>query len=228
MAELLPTTNQGDASRSRSTEDPTLESEPLIAPRVNHELDEYRDGVLPYDNGAAQAGGAPQKNWPSLARLRKECLRALPLLVLSVFLASCPIPRALLSDSLRLVLTTFVASLTTFAASHRVLLSRRERILRTLAAYSGFYLSMYAIFGASDGVHIDLRWQSLLWYPTYKGFQLGYGSRWVLIFLGYRIQKSAGLHSRNSILGSYLLSLVLVYIDIPTTIFDLARGRAHW
>ncbi|KAK6079859.1 hypothetical protein SCUP515_03700 [Seiridium cupressi] len=211
-----------------SHEDHEAERAPLVASDRILELDEYRDGVLPYQDNPGRKGAADLRKWWTLNKFRREQLLVLTQIVFGIFLATCPIPRFYLANPLRTILITFDAALVTFATSRRVVLNDKGRLRRILVAWLGFSLSMYAIFGASDEVHIDLRWRSLLWYQTYEGLRLGYLSRWVLILVGYAVQKSAGLHSRNRILGSYLLSLLWVYADMPTTIFDHARGREYW
>lgn len=211
-----------------STGERASETEPLVAPRGILELDEYSDSVLPYQNSSAQDASGINSKWLKSSRFRTDHFLLLIQLVFGTFLATCPIPRWSLTYPLRIILITAVAALVTYATPRRVVLSNRERIRRVVWAYLGFSLSMYAVFGASHEVHIDTRWQSWLWYPVYNGIQLGYLTRLVMIVLGYNVQKSAGLHSRNRILGSYFLSLVWVYADFPTTIFDHARGRTHW
>jgi hypothetical protein len=228
MVDVPQSSNEGGPPRPRSPENSAFEREPLIASRPTHELDEYPDGALPYHVTEVPTGNTAGKNVLGFLRSKRGHLRSLLLLVLGIFLASCPIPRMHLAYPLRILLITFDASLVTFETPRRGVVSRRERVLRTLTAYFGYYLSMYSIFGASDEIHMNLQWQALFWYPTYKGFHLGYITRWILIFCGYRIQISARLHSRSRIISAYLLSLLLVYIDMPTTIFDLARGRQHW
>ncbi|KAH8671417.1 hypothetical protein BX600DRAFT_248155 [Xylariales sp. PMI_506] len=218
------TSTREDASLS--FEYHAAEAEALIGSEEIRESDEIRDGIFVLDENPTGL---------DLIRLKLSTfIRAYSVLllqvILGVFLASCPIPRYFLIYPLRIILITFNVTLIIFPLSrpYRRSVHRRNQIIRTLVAYFGFYLSIYALIGASQEVHIELRWQSLLWYRSSTSYTLGYLGRCILTLMGYYIQVSAGLHSRRCILGSYLLSIVSVFADMPTTIFDLARGRPRW
>lgn len=221
--------NPSESGVTHSSEGYALEREPLFSLEATHELDEYHDSVLPFQNSATQNDDLRKPNRLQSFRYRhSRCLVLIAQLLLGTFLASCPIPRKQLPNAIRVLLISFNAALVTFTPTRRMALTHKERIRRSCATCLGFLLSTYAIFGAVDGVHIELHWRSLLWYAGYNGFRLGLLTRWILIFVGYAIQKSSGLHSRNRIMVSYLLSILWVYADFPTTLIDHARGRTHW
>lgn len=207
-----------------------IESErsPLVAAEQPPELDDDFTSVLPFQNSPVKDDTAQNLNWFRSSAFGSEHLLVLGQLIYGIFLASCPIPRFYLSQFIRVVLIAHAAIWVTSALSRRGTQNKSGNWRRLLIAYLGFYLSIYAIFGAADEVHLDLRWTSLLWNTTHEGFQVGYLSRCLCIFIGYCIQRSAGIHSRTRILGSYLLSLFWVYADTTTTIIDHARGREYW
>ncbi len=212
-----------DADRSRDL----LMDNRDIAPNETPEWDR-QDDVLPYHSSTRNEIPPTPRSWKLLA-FETSRLRVLVLVVFGTFLAACPVPRKYMTSyALRQILITFVASLVTFPPLRGRSLSYPKRVLRILIAYFGFYISMFAIFGAADEIRIELRWQSLLWYPIHESYQLGYLFRVILVMVGYGIQKAAGIHSTVRILGTYLLCLAWVYIDAPLTIIDLARGRERW
>lgn len=204
------------------------ERAPLVSSEATHELDEYHGGLLPFQSDSQRHIAPDGPDFLGSIHYRWQRLVVLTYLVFGTFLASCPIPRKTLLHPIRVFLINLVAILVTSTPSRRANSKSRESLRRAAVAYLGFFLSMYAIFGAADEVHIETRWQSLLWYSNYDSFKLGLLTRWILLFSGYRIQRFAGVHARNRILASYLLSLFWVYVDTPTTFFDHARGRTHW
>ncbi|KAH8891736.1 hypothetical protein GQ53DRAFT_746231 [Thozetella sp. PMI_491] len=185
---------------------------------------EDHDALLPFHRAAAAAPKPQPASGFAAGR---------PLLLffvwLGFFLAACPLPRKYLSGLYtRRLLITLVASLTTFPSLRGRLMNRHKRLRRVLMAYAGFYLSMYALFGAADEVRVELHWRSSLWYQLAGSLQLGYLSRLFLAAAGFSLQKFAGIHSAMRILATYLLCVLWMYIDVPLTIFDMARGREYW
>ncbi|KAH6658078.1 hypothetical protein BKA67DRAFT_656306 [Truncatella angustata] len=216
---------------TRASEDYIVRQPPDSSEGVEDFDDENHSSLLPYQNRTAtnpENGGLKWSNLLTrLLNSRRTRTLLLGQIVFGTFLASCPIPRLYLNHAFRVIFISIMAALVTCPSPRRAGHSK-ERLTQELFNAFGFCLSMYAIFGAADEVHIDWQWHSLLACRTYDGYQPGYLSRVMFIYIGLRLQRYAGLHSQSRILGAYLLSLVWVYADFPTTIFDHARGRVNW
>ena len=188
------------------------------------------DDLLPYHSSATErdAACASSSCFPTTSGTSR--LSTASLIVLGFFFATCPIPRKYMGASpLRQLLIVLIASLITLPPPlHRRLLGNPKRMIRVAVSYAGLFISLYALFGASDEIHIETRLRSLVSYRQHEGHVLGYFTRLILLTLGYFIQKKAGMHSTNRILGTYILCLAWIYSDAPMTLIDLARQREHW
>lgn len=188
----------------------------------------YQDAALPFENDAVRdRPAAKPRPWKTFVPRRRLWVTSI-LVLFGFFLAVLSAPRKKMDQDIRLFLITLDASLVTLPITRIWSFSSEERVRRLATAYLGFYLSMFAMFGASDEVHIDMQWRSLLWYQVYDGFRLGYALRLVLAIAGFYIQRRAGLYSAKRILETYILATVWIYTDLVTTISGLARGRQRW
>ncbi|ORY58739.1 uncharacterized protein BCR38DRAFT_446447 [Pseudomassariella vexata] len=185
----------------------------------------YQDDVLPYH--AADEDTQDQVA-PSLKTRfgRRASWRFILVITLGFFLATCPVPKRNMPFYMWLALTTFTASL--MSSPFRAYGRPKKLVRRILVAYLGFFLAVYAFFGAAEEIHIDFWRQGLFWYHGLNRFRPGYLARSLMVVTGYHMQKSSGLYARGQILRMYLLCFVWVYADVGLTTFDLARGRQQW
>ncbi|KAH8900691.1 hypothetical protein GQ53DRAFT_740645, partial [Thozetella sp. PMI_491] len=206
---------------------PGDENAPLLSSEGESHQWPDQDGTLPYHNPSARSHSAATARRPSvLSGLKRSPVLAL--LVLGVFLGACPIPRKHMNGLLRQFLITVVVSVIMTPAPRSEVFSQPKRVERLLVANAGFYLSLYGMFGAANEVHVEMGHESLLMYRTPLGWNLGYLSRMLLAAGGFCIQKSAGVHSTKRILGGYLLCMLLLYFDVPSTLIHLAVGGDRW
>ncbi|KAH7038149.1 uncharacterized protein B0I36DRAFT_76073 [Microdochium trichocladiopsis] len=188
------------------------------------------DDVLPSHVGLTPDGKVAQPWQRHVGQRALGYLPALIVFLIGAFLATCPRPRHWIPYPARQILIMVCASLLVIPPSLRrsVSFGPSVRARRLLMSYAGMALAMYALVFASDDVHIEYRWDTLIWHSTLEGPQLGYLTRTLLAVAGMVIHRTAGLHSNTRIVAAYLLSILAVYADTPMTLIDLAKGRPRW
>jgi hypothetical protein len=159
---------------------------------------------------------------------RSSRWRVLAILTFGTFLATCPLPRQHVPSSLRIFLIATTASLLLLPTKRHFDIG--AFVARLAVSYLGFYLSIYAIFGAADEVHLEMRLQSLLWFPGHwdRDWRPGYLTRLALVVASWGIVRRVGLYSTGWMVKTWLLCFAWIYADVGLTTFDMARGREHW
>lgn len=192
------------------------------------------DGLLQSHDSPHTADGNTTRSWPRrISQLAPLYLPALVVFLIGSFFATCPEPRQWLPYPARQLFVVVCATLVVIPPTLRrsetsLFLGPTARAKRLLMSYSGMALALYALIFTSDDVHLEYHWNTLIWYSTLEGPQLGYLTRTALAVIGVVVHRAARLHSKTRIAMAYALCVVGVYADVPMTLIDLAKGRPRW
>jgi len=192
------------------------------------------DGLLLSHQPPRTDDGNAARSWPRrVGQLALIYLPALVVFLIGSFFATCPEPRQWLPFPARQILVVLCATLVVIPPTLRrsgtsLFFGPTARAKRLLMSYSGMALALYALIFTSDDVHLEYHWNTLIWYNTLEGPQLGYLTRTVLAVIGVVVHRAARLHSNTRIVMAYALCVVGVYADVPMTLIDLAKGRPRW
>ncbi|KAJ1335145.1 hypothetical protein MN608_01880 [Microdochium nivale] len=195
------------------------------------------DDVLPSHSSPARDDKSAMSWLSRLGLIATVYLPTAICFLVGAFFATCPSPRhwhwaqyptRQILVIILVILVVIPPSLRRRSASFSSSFGLGGRARRVLASYAGMAVALYALIFTSDDVHIEFRWDSLLWYSTYGGPQLGYLTRTLLAYAGFAVHRAARLHTTPRILAAYALSVLGVYVDVPMTLIDLAKGRPKW
>lgn len=192
------------------------------------------DGLLQSHDLLGTDDGNAARSWPRrIGQLALTYLPALVVFLTGSFFATCPEPRQWLPYPARQLLVVVCATLIVIPPTLRrsgtsLFFGPTARAKRLLMSYSGMALALYALIFTSDDVHLEYHWNTLIWYSTLGGPQLGYLTRTALAVIGVVVHRAARLHSKTRIAMAYALCVVGVYADVPMTLIDLAKGRPKW
>ncbi|KXJ94719.1 hypothetical protein Micbo1qcDRAFT_159985, partial [Microdochium bolleyi] len=152
------------------------------------------DDVLPSHVSPAKDDKSGARWLSRLGQMAIAHVSAIICFIVGAFFATCPRPRHWIPYPFRQILVMILASLIVIPPS----LLRRTgssfgptvRMRRLLMSYAGMAIAMYALVFTSDDVHIEFRWDSLIWYSTYDGPQLGYLTRTLLAVAGFTMHRA--------------------------------------